>query len=365
MLLAGLAAAPAADAATPPVVGQPFPTLTAPTGIAGGVASAAVESLPAYVPQTSCDPSEKPGIAAFKKLVLAQYPGTNDWGSSRNCSDDGISEHLEGRAWDWNADVKNAAGFVAAANVLQWLTVGDGYQARRLGIMYIIYNHRIWGAYSASQGWRALNPTSNPHTDHVHFSFTWNGATKNTSFWTGVVASQDYGPCQPYVGQPAPIRGGRNPNPCPTAPALPTQWKGATMLWRGTTGALVTAAQVKLGVSPTTGSFGPVTQSATITFQRRAGLPLTGAVDAQTWFALGMGTPGTTTTIATASKATLRLGMSGKAVKRLQRALGMAKKDRTGYYGAKTKRAVKRWQRAHGRKANGVADAVVRARLGV
>ena len=47
----------------------------------------------------------------------------------------------------------------------------SAYWARRLGIMYIGYNKRIWGSYRASEGWRKLS-NSNPHTDHVHFSFS-------------------------------------------------------------------------------------------------------------------------------------------------------------------------------------------------
>ncbi len=54
-----------------------------------------------YVPQTTCDPVEKPGITAFKQLVAKMNRPGVDWGSVRNCTDDGISEHLEGRAWDW------------------------------------------------------------------------------------------------------------------------------------------------------------------------------------------------------------------------------------------------------------------------
>ena len=36
--------------------------------------------------------------------------------------------------------------------------------ARRLGIMYMIWNRRIWSSYKASSGWRKYSG-SNPHTD--------------------------------------------------------------------------------------------------------------------------------------------------------------------------------------------------------
>jgi hypothetical protein len=59
--------------------------------------------------------------------------------------------------------------------------------ARRLGIMYIIWDHRIWTAQSGTEGWRRYTGR-NQHVDHVHFSFGWPGARADTSFWTGRVA---------------------------------------------------------------------------------------------------------------------------------------------------------------------------------
>jgi len=352
----GLTVLPAAQATTsaaftlPPVGQAPFPTGPGSPGLPGSLApSGILEPAPTYVPQTSCDPVEKKGIKAFKALVMATYPAGRDWGTVRDCSADGTSEHLEGRAWDWNVDVKNPAQFAQAGQLLGWLTADAGANARRLGVMYIGYNHRIWAAYRASEGWRRLS-NSNPHTDHVHFSFTWNGANKKTSFWTGKTKSQDFGPCRIYQGQPAPLRASKNPAPCPTAAALPSAWRSATLLWRGSSGSLVTAAQSKLGVTPATGSFDANTAQATANFQRRAGVPITGAVDAQTWFAIGMGGP--------VSKVTRKLkkGMKGKDVKRLQRALGMKKKKRDGRYRKSTVRAVKSWKRSQGLRPNARAS---------
>ena len=76
---------------------------------------------------------------------------------------------------------------------MHWLVKTDKYgnryaKARRLGIQYLIWNHKIWGSYSASSGWRKYTG-ANPHTDHVHISFTWAGARKKTSFWTGKVGN--------------------------------------------------------------------------------------------------------------------------------------------------------------------------------
>ncbi len=264
----------------------PFPAPVTTPGLAGGRAVVGdLDPTPGYVPQTSCDPKEKRGITAFKRAVMAAYPSGKDWGSVRNCTDDGISEHLEGRAWDWNVNVNDPTQFAHAGQLLTWLTANDGVEARRLGIMYIGYNSRIWGAYRAADGWRNLT-NSNAHTDHVHFSFSWNGALAKTSFWTGTATAEDYGPCQPYSGQPAPIRKSTNRSQCAVASALPDNLKKAKLLWRGSRGANVIRVQKKLKVKSELGFFGATTANAVVKYQKRKGLPLTGAVDAATWWAL-------------------------------------------------------------------------------
>lgn len=247
-------------------------------------APARVEDFGAYVPQTSCDPSAKPGVESFRDLVLATYDEGSDWGITRECTDDGISEHLEGRAWDWHVDVKNKQEFKAASDLLSWLTAKGpdgqlGYNARRLGIMYIGYNSRIWAGYRAAEGWRVLG-NSNPHTDHVHFSFTWAGAMKRTSFWDGSRASEDYGPCRTYYGQPAPLYSsvGARSRPCPYPRTVPKASMGP-LLWRRTVSPEVSLLQTNLGMPDPIGVFGPKTQAAVLAYQRKHGLPQTGAVD--------------------------------------------------------------------------------------
>src|SRR5690606_36455540 len=53
------------------------------------------------------------------------------------------------------------------------------------GINYIIWNRKMWRAYAPERGW-ATYTGSHPHDDHIHFTFTWDGAYKRTSWWTGV-----------------------------------------------------------------------------------------------------------------------------------------------------------------------------------
>ena len=241
------------------------------------------EGFAAYVPQTSCDPQWRKGLQRFRDLVLATYPQTKDWGSMRDCTDDGISEHLDGRAWDWNANAKDPAQFKAATDLINWLLADNAYWARRLGIMYIGYNHRIWGAYRASEGWRPLSP-SDPHTDHVHFSFSWQGAFGKTSFFDGTAAAQDYGPCRPFRGEPAVLysRTRANSRPCSNPPGLSrTSGKPGKLLWRGSRGSEVRTVQSALGVSAS-GYFDSATMHAVASFQRSKNLPVTGAVDTVT-----------------------------------------------------------------------------------
>jgi hypothetical protein len=151
-----------------------------------------IENIPPYQPQSICDPTPKPGVVAFKNMILKIFPQTGNDGISRDCgvSPDGltVSEHYEGRAWDWQVSANNPNDVKAVQSVLDWLLATDKYgntyaMARRLGIMYIIWNHHIWSMNRANEGWRIYTSTSNPHTDHVHFSFYWDGALEKTTFW--------------------------------------------------------------------------------------------------------------------------------------------------------------------------------------
>ena len=147
-----------------------------------------IDAYASYDPQDTCDPTAKPGVTAFKDLLNQTY-GAHTWGISRSCDVGGTSEHKEGRALDYHFNYFDAGQRADANDLLGWLLATDGYgnrhaMARRLGIMYIIWNRQIWTAYNASAGWQGYSG-SNPHTDHIHFSFSWRGALKQTTWWTG------------------------------------------------------------------------------------------------------------------------------------------------------------------------------------
>jgi hypothetical protein len=152
-----------------------------------------IEGYARYDPQTTCDPTPKPGTVALRNMLLSRYPNTQSFGISRACDVGGTSEHKEGRAFDWGANVNNAAQRAAVDDFLANLFATDQYGhrnalARRLGVMYVIWNQQIWGAYSADAGWRPYSGDS-PHTDHVHISLSWAGARAETSFYSGQVVA--------------------------------------------------------------------------------------------------------------------------------------------------------------------------------
>jgi hypothetical protein len=164
----------------------------APAGpIVGKANGPEIEGYARYEGQSTCDPTPKPGTLALRSLLLAHFPNTGSAGISRDCAVGGRSEHKEGRAFDWSANVTNAGQRASVEAFFAELFATDQYghkhaMARRMGIMYVIWNHSIWSAYEADAGWQPYTGT-NPHTDHVHISLSWAGARAETSFWSGTV----------------------------------------------------------------------------------------------------------------------------------------------------------------------------------
>ena len=231
-----------------------------------------------YEAQVSCDPRSKPGVIAFAALMSARYK-TGSISTYRPCQG-GTSEHYDSRAMDWMLSVKSPAQKSIANSVTAWLSARGGVMARRFGISYIIWNHKVWKEYQPEKGWTVYTG-SVPHTDHVHFSFSWDGAMKQTSWWTGRANKVvDFGPCQVYRGQFAPLRRAIRTVPCPTALGV-----APTSVYRvavyGQQSAQIAAAQRLLGV-PVTGKFGSPTFRKVATWQRGR-VPITGVLDKASW----------------------------------------------------------------------------------
>jgi len=169
--------------------------------------TATIEDYTAYVPQDSCDPRPKRGTTMLGNLLARTYKGTT-WGSYRPC-DGSVSEHHDGRAIDWMVSSRNRAQHAMGHDFWEWLLATDKYgnrfaMARRLGVMYIIFNSRMWGAWDGKweeydgclHKYRARRYDNQCHRTHMHISLSWNGARGKTSFWTGRIFRTDYGPCR-------------------------------------------------------------------------------------------------------------------------------------------------------------------------
>ncbi|MBA3743778.1 hypothetical protein [Sporichthya sp.] len=168
----------------------------------GNASGPAIEAPAGYQPQFLCKKTMQPGVRAFRSLVLKQYKSTHSASDVRACSSTHTSEHADGRAWDWGVRVSKKGERKKAEAVLGWLLARDEFgndfaMARRLGIMYIIWNKQMWRSYSGEWGPYSCSGVTSCHQDHIHFSFGWAGAYKKTSFWTGNVAQQ--------MGPPLPL----------------------------------------------------------------------------------------------------------------------------------------------------------------
>lgn len=150
-----------------------------------------VDPYAAFEPLDTCDPKERPGVVEFRRFVLQDVeglePGSDewraaDWGIVRSCEPGRqTSKHQQGRAWDWHPTTPQLADTLIAALLAKDEEGNAHAYARRAGIRTIIWNGRIW--HSGRRKWTDYR-SSNPHTDHVHFGFSWDGAEGRTSFYT-------------------------------------------------------------------------------------------------------------------------------------------------------------------------------------
>jgi peptidoglycan hydrolase-like protein with peptidoglycan-binding domain len=344
----------------------------------------AVDAKTPYQGQVSCDPRPKPGVTAFAALMKVRY-NTGAPGTYRPCLGD-VSEHYDGRALDWMLSVKNPREKAVADSVVTWLSAGGGVMARRFGISYIIWNKKVFKEYRPERGWTAYVGAV-PHTDHVHISFSWDGAMKRTSWWTGKATSVvDVGPCRVYAGQFAPLYRAHRTASCPTTlPAAPTHPYAVAVSGQKST--QIAVAQRRLGVTAD-GQFGSGTFTRLVAWQTLARVPVTGVLDKATWARL---VPASRVVVAKPAPApkpvlkpapkpapkpasapraatrytaykglVLRQGSRGAAVVVLQRAV---KVTADGAFGAKTRAAVMAFQTQQRIARNGVVTRPVWDRL--
>lgn len=327
---------------------QPAAAVTAPPQPTHALPSALDVAVP-YQGMTFCDPVARPGVLNFARLMTSHYGVGSTGGITRACGN-GVTEHSDGRAWDWMLSSTNPDQKAIADSVVAWLVAPDaqgrpGAMARRFGIMYIIWNRKQWRAYDMGRGWADYHGSS-PHTDHIHFSFTWNGAMGKTSWWTGVAATS-------YLTGPG------------TATGDPGSSTPITELKYGMENDYVKALQRALGGLPITGWFGPMTQGKVREYQQAHALSVTGVAEKVMLTQLGITLPGWSNGSGSGSGSAgdLRYGTESDAVKALQRALGGL--PITGWFGPMTLARVKEYQGSHRLPVTGIADLATRTALGM
>ena len=161
-----------------------------------------MEPYAGYQPQTSCRRTPKAGVLMLADWLVARGGGYGP--ISRSCAGSSRSEHKESRAFDWLLDATDPADAALAAALLDEVLAPDDTGqphalARRMGIMYIIWNDRMWASYdgfvekrylsSGCRNRRTCSPTLR-HRDHLHVSLTRQGAKGITSWYYAQPASQ-------------------------------------------------------------------------------------------------------------------------------------------------------------------------------
>lgn len=192
LLVTALSVAPvAADPgdSTPTARRAPVVTASAP------FAALPMEDYAGYEPQTKCLRKARPGVLLLADFLVARGGGYGP--ISRSCAGSSTSEHKESRAFDWMLDATDPADrAIARAFLDEVLAPDDTGQphalARRMGIMYVIWNDRSYASYRGfepkpylSSGCRTRRKCSTTlrHRDHVHISLTRKAARGQLSWY--------------------------------------------------------------------------------------------------------------------------------------------------------------------------------------
>ncbi len=155
------------------------------------------EDYAAYQPQTKCRSEARPGTVELAEWINDEFSGGTASASVRACDSGGASEHKDGRAIDWAMDASLKKERREVKRFLDLLLAEDGdgnghALARRMGVMYIIWNDHIYASYDefAARDYRSSScPTLRTcsatlrHRDHVHISLSRPGGRGDTSWY--------------------------------------------------------------------------------------------------------------------------------------------------------------------------------------
>lgn len=174
-------------------------------GAAPTARAAPIEDYASWQGGTTCRPKDKPGTVFLAGWMVKRFGGVRG-GIGRACSPS-TSEHEEGRAFDWGLDAtkkrdrKRARLFMA--KIFASDRPGNAHaKARRMGVMYVIWNDRMWSAWDAfepepylSAGCKSEKKCSKTlrHRDHLHVSLTRRAGRGATSWFVNNMPSPGSG----------------------------------------------------------------------------------------------------------------------------------------------------------------------------
>ena len=159
--------------------------------------AATIEDYASYQPAERCASGAKPGTEVLAAWIVASFGG--GLGGTWRACDGSSSEHHEGRAFDWTLDATKRSDRRRAAQLRARLFATDAEGnahalARRMGVMYLIWDDRMWSAWNgfAKDDYRSSScpelgrcSATLRHRDHVHLSLTRAGARGETSWYDG------------------------------------------------------------------------------------------------------------------------------------------------------------------------------------
>lgn len=157
--------------------------------------AAPIEDYASYQPGDQCRPKPKRGAVFLGEWIVDTYGGRFG-GVGRACSP-ATSEHEEGRAFDWTLDATKKRDRRKARRFMRRILAedergNDHAWARRMGVMYVIWNDRMWSAWDTFEPEPYLSSSCKSrkrcsktlrHRDHVHVSLTRKGGRGETSWF--------------------------------------------------------------------------------------------------------------------------------------------------------------------------------------
>jgi hypothetical protein len=172
--------------------------LGATTASAAVVYPGPVDPYASYQGEDGCRAHPMKGTTLLAAWIDKKFDGGAARATMRSCSSS-VSEHQDGRAIDWSMDAAKAADRDEVDRFLAKLfaTDADGEEhalARRMGIMYVIWNDHMYPAWNGFEPERYLSSscksrkrcsTTLRHRDHLHISLTRKGGKGRTSWYDG------------------------------------------------------------------------------------------------------------------------------------------------------------------------------------